>query len=132
MLDRAPLLAVKDLQAWYGESHILHGVDFEVFPGEVVTLLGRNGAGKSSLLNLLYSVFCGLENYTEEAKVGTMVAPGTRCFSGHKLITPGERYVMFHAFDSMGILPGIDNPFPFFSSINWSSHQTASLVCSSK
>ncbi len=52
MLDRTrtPLLSVKGLQAWYGESHILHGVDFDVFPGEVVTLLGRNGAGKSTTL----------------------------------------------------------------------------------
>jgi branched-chain amino acid transport system ATP-binding protein len=52
MLDRTrePLLSVKDLQAWYGESHILHGVDFDVFPGEVVTLLGRNGAGKSTTM----------------------------------------------------------------------------------
>jgi len=52
MLDRTrkPLLSVKDLQAWYGESHILHGVDFNVFPGEVVTLLGRNGAGKSTTM----------------------------------------------------------------------------------
>jgi branched-chain amino acid transport system ATP-binding protein len=51
MLDkRTPLLAVSDLQAWYGESHILHGVNFEVFPGEVVTLLGRNGAGKTTTL----------------------------------------------------------------------------------
>src|SRR3954469_4670763 len=45
-----PLLAVRDLHAWYGESHILHGVDFEVRPGETVTLLGRNGAGKTTTL----------------------------------------------------------------------------------
>jgi branched-chain amino acid transport system ATP-binding protein len=44
------LLEVKDLHAWYGESHILHGVEFEVRQGEVVTLLGRNGAGKTTTL----------------------------------------------------------------------------------
>ena len=44
------LLRIKGLNAWYGESHILHGVDFEVHGGEVVTLLGRNGAGKTTTL----------------------------------------------------------------------------------
>src|ERR1700693_4685438 len=44
------LLSTKGLNAWYGESHILHGVDFEVQDGEVVTLLGRNGAGKTTTL----------------------------------------------------------------------------------
>ena len=46
----APLLAIRDLNAWYGESHILHGVTFDVMPGEVVTLLGRNGAGKTTTM----------------------------------------------------------------------------------
>ncbi len=46
----APLLDVKDLHAWYGESHILHGITFDVRPGELVTLLGRNGAGKTTTL----------------------------------------------------------------------------------
>ena len=41
-------LELRDLHAWYGESHILHGVTFDVFEGEVVTLLGRNGAGKTT------------------------------------------------------------------------------------
>ena len=57
MLDaRTPLLAVKDLQAWYGESHILHGVNFDVRPGEVVTLLGRNGAGKTTTLKSIMGI----------------------------------------------------------------------------
>ena len=44
------MLEVKGLNSWYGESHILHGVDFEVREGEVVTLLGRNGAGKTTTM----------------------------------------------------------------------------------
>jgi branched-chain amino acid transport system ATP-binding protein len=51
MAEPAPvLLRVNALNAWYGESHILHGVDFEVRAGEVVTLLGRNGAGKTTTM----------------------------------------------------------------------------------
>ncbi|MEP3435234.1 MAG: ABC transporter ATP-binding protein [Hoeflea sp.] len=51
MTDAAKvLLNVSGLQGWYGESHVLHGIDFEVRQGEVVTLLGRNGAGKTSTL----------------------------------------------------------------------------------
>ena len=51
-----PLLAARDLHAWYGESHILHGVDFDVRPGEVVTLLGRNGAGKTTTLKSVMGI----------------------------------------------------------------------------
>ena len=51
-----PLLTVRRLEAWYDESHILHGVDFEVFPGEVVTLLGRNGAGKTTTLKSVMGI----------------------------------------------------------------------------
>ena len=53
---RAPLLSVKDLQAWYGESHILQGVTFDVHQGEVVTLLGRNGAGKTTTLKSIMGI----------------------------------------------------------------------------
>jgi branched-chain amino acid transport system ATP-binding protein len=52
----APLLAVRDLHAWYGESHILHGVAFEIGEGEVVTLLGRNGAGKTTTLRSIMGI----------------------------------------------------------------------------
>ncbi|HET8577384.1 MAG TPA: ABC transporter ATP-binding protein [Methylomirabilota bacterium] len=50
MPETGPLLEVRDLQAWYGESHVLHGMTFDVSAGEVVTLLGRNGAGKTTTL----------------------------------------------------------------------------------
>ena len=46
-------LSVRDLQSWYGESHVLHGMDFSVREGEVVTLLGRNGAGRTSTLKAI-------------------------------------------------------------------------------
>jgi branched-chain amino acid transport system ATP-binding protein len=50
------LLAVQNLEAWYGESHILHGIDFNVNAGEVVTLLGRNGAGKTTTLKSIMGI----------------------------------------------------------------------------
>ncbi|WP_404405754.1 ABC transporter ATP-binding protein [Pelagibacterium halotolerans] len=54
--DIAPLLSVSDLEAWYGESHVLHGMAFDVAPGEVVTLLGRNGAGKTTTLKAIMGI----------------------------------------------------------------------------
>ena len=48
-----PLLEIENLHAWYGESHILHGIDLSVAPGEVVTLLGRNGAGRTTTLRAI-------------------------------------------------------------------------------
>ncbi|WP_291298121.1 ABC transporter ATP-binding protein [Elioraea sp.] len=50
------MLAVRDLEGWYGESHVLHGVAFDVAEGEVVTLLGRNGAGKTSTIKAIMGV----------------------------------------------------------------------------
>jgi len=50
------LLTVADLHAWYGESHVLHGIEFAVREGEVVTLLGRNGAGKSTTLKAILGI----------------------------------------------------------------------------
>jgi branched-chain amino acid transport system ATP-binding protein len=70
--ETSSLLAVEELQAWYGESHILHGVTFEVRPGEVVTLLGRNGVGKTTTLK---SIMGMVERRT-----------GSVCFCGRELI----------------------------------------------
>ena len=47
------LMEIRGLEAWYGESHVLHGVGLDIRPGEVVTLLGRNGAGKTSTLRAI-------------------------------------------------------------------------------
>ena len=50
------LLAVRGLEGWYGESHVLHGIDLDVRAGEVVTLLGRNGAGKTTTLRAIMGI----------------------------------------------------------------------------
>jgi branched-chain amino acid transport system ATP-binding protein len=73
-----PLLVVKGLNAWYSESHILHGVDFDVMPGEVVTLLGRNGAGKTTIMKSIMGM------------VGRRT--GSVGFDGHEIIAlPSNR-----------------------------------------
>jgi branched-chain amino acid transport system ATP-binding protein len=80
MLDvTSPLLAIKDLQAWYGESHILHGVNFDVRESEVVTLLGRNGAGKTTTLKSIMGM------------VGRRT--GSVRFAGQELIARASEYI---------------------------------------
>ena len=56
MPDPSALLAVEGLEAWYGKSHVLHGVSFNVQAGEVVTLLGRNGVGKTTTLKAIMGI----------------------------------------------------------------------------
>lgn len=56
MTDATPLLSVRELNAWYGESHALHGVDLDVHQGETVTLLGRNGVGKTTALRSIMGI----------------------------------------------------------------------------
>jgi branched-chain amino acid transport system ATP-binding protein len=67
------LLRVRDLHAWYGESHILHGMSFEVGEGEVVTLLGRNGVGKTTSLKAILGIL--------------PLRRGSVVFDGHELMT---------------------------------------------
>ena len=56
MNDAPPLLSVRELNAWYGESHALHGIDLDVHQGETVTLLGRNGVGKTTALRSIMGI----------------------------------------------------------------------------
>lgn len=56
MSEATPLLRVRELNAWYGESHALHGIDLDVHQGETVTLLGRNGVGKTTALRSIMGI----------------------------------------------------------------------------
>ena len=53
MPEASTVLEIRGLEAWYGESHVLHGIDLTVREGECVTLLGRNGAGRSTTLKAI-------------------------------------------------------------------------------
>lgn len=80
------LLKVTGLQSWYGESHILHGVDFEIRRGELVTLLGRNGAGKTTTLKSIMGIV--------EKRTGSIVFEGqeTVGLSSDKIARRGIAY----------------------------------------
>src|SRR2546425_8584693 len=65
-MSEAALLSVAGLNAWYGESHVLHGVEFEVPRGEVVTLLGRNGVGKTTTLKAIMGMVARREGSRSE------------------------------------------------------------------
>jgi branched-chain amino acid transport system ATP-binding protein len=72
------MLRVRDLHAWYGESHILHGMNFDVGEGEVVTLLGRNGVGKTTSLKAILGIL--------------PMRRGSVVFDGHELMAlPSNR-----------------------------------------
>ena len=89
----APTLAVSGLQAWYGESHILHGVDFEVRPGEVVTLLGRNGAGKTTTLKAIMGIVGKRSGSVVFAGRETIGLPSDRIARLGMAICPEERAI---------------------------------------
>jgi branched-chain amino acid transport system ATP-binding protein len=93
-----PILSVQNLEAWYGESHILHGINFQVNPGDVVTLLGRNGAGKTSTLKSVMGI------------IGKR--SGSVCFDGKEIIrSPSDKIArMGIAFcpEERGIFASLD------------------------
>lgn len=86
--DGDVLLRAQDLNAWYGESHVLHGVDFDVRKGELVTLLGRNGAGKSTTLKSIIGI--------------VRKRSGSICLGGDELIDLPSRNI---AWKGVGYVP---------------------------
>ena len=92
------MLEIKDLNAWYGESHILHGVDFNVQEGEVVTLLGRNGAGKTTTMKSIMGLVPRREGHVtfkgpetmmpnQIARAGIAICPEERGIFGSLSVT---------------------------------------------
>jgi branched-chain amino acid transport system ATP-binding protein len=87
----APLLATRDLHAWYGESHILHGMDLEVRPGELVTLLGRNGAGKTTTLKAIMGMVARRTGSVRFEAKETIALPSNRIARLGIAFCPEER-----------------------------------------
>jgi branched-chain amino acid transport system ATP-binding protein len=87
----ASLLAVRELNAWYGESHILHGVAFDVAAGEVVTLLGRNGAGKTTTMKSIMGIVGRREGSISLDGVETIRLPSNRIAHLGIALCPEER-----------------------------------------
>jgi branched-chain amino acid transport system ATP-binding protein len=98
-----PLLSVKGLQAWYGESHILHGVDFEVRRGEVVTLLGRNGVGKTTTMKSIMGMVGRREGSVAFEGTETIRLPSNRIARLGIAICPEERGI----FASLTVLENL-------------------------
>ena len=77
-MSAAPFLEVSNLHGWYGESHVLHGVDFDVSEGEVVTLLGRNGAGRTSTMRAIIGLIGARKGSIKVRGVETIALPTHR------------------------------------------------------
>jgi branched-chain amino acid transport system ATP-binding protein len=97
------LLAVKGLNAWYGESHVLHGVDLEVRAGEVVTLLGRNGVGKTTTLKSIMGMVARREGSITYEGWETIALPSNRIARLGIAFCPEERGI----FASLNVLENL-------------------------
>jgi branched-chain amino acid transport system ATP-binding protein len=104
--EPGPLVAVRGLQAWYGESHILHGVDLDVFAGEVVTLLGRNGAGKTTTLKSIMGMIGKRTGSVTFDGVETIGLPSNRIARLGMAICPEERGI----FASLNVRENLNLP----------------------
>ena len=105
-MSPATLLTVKGLNAWYGESHILHGVDLEVRAGEVVTLLGRNGVGKTTTLKSIMGMVGRREGSITFEGTETIAMPSHRIARLGIAFCPEERGI----FASLNVLENLMLP----------------------
>ena len=107
-----PLLAVEQLNAWYGESHVLHGISFDVTPGEVVTLLGRNGAGKTTTLRSIIGIIGKRTGSVNVGGVETIRMPSRLIAHQGVGYVPEERGI----FGSLSVRPTRSRSSSAFSS----------------
>jgi branched-chain amino acid transport system ATP-binding protein len=105
-MSPATLLTVKGLNSWYGESHILHGVDFEVRAGEVVTLLGRNGVGKTTTLKSIMGMVGSRKGSIVFEGVQTVGLASDRIARLGIAFCPEERGI----FSSLNVLENLQLP----------------------
>lgn len=77
-LSQTPMLQLHQLNAWYGESHVLHGIDLRVMKGEIVTLLGRNGAGKTTTLKSIIGVMSKRSGSVKVQEIETIDLPSRK------------------------------------------------------
>ena len=122
----APLLTVRDLHAWYGESHVLHGVDLEIRPGETVTLLGRNGAGKTTTLKAIMGIVARRRGSVTFDGTETIALPSNRIARLGLAFCPEERgiFASLNVEENMLLPPvvhtggmGVDAIFELFPNL---------------
>jgi branched-chain amino acid transport system ATP-binding protein len=100
------MLEIKSLNSWYGESHILHGVDFEVREGEVVTLLGRNGAGKTTTMKSIMGLVPRREGSIKYRGAETITWPSNLVARAGIALCPEERGI----FSTLSVMENLMLP----------------------
>jgi len=108
-MPEAALLSVAGLNAWYGESHILHGVEFEVPRGEVVTLLGRNGVGKTTTLKAIMGMIARREGSIRFDGTQIIALPSDRIARLGVAFCPEERgiFASLNVYENLLLPPEV-------------------------
>ena len=108
-MPEAALLSVAGLNAWYGESHILHGVEFDVPRGEVVTLLGRNGVGKTTTLKAIMGMIARREGSIRFDGTQIIALPSDRIARLGVAFCPEERgiFASLNVYENLLLPPEV-------------------------